>query len=441
MKVMQWFKGLSKKTKVISAVVVGVIVLGMGVGFGMVLSNGTAGEDNGFFHSHTWDEGEIIQAATCNRAGEILYECQTCGTKKEESLKKNSYDANAVYEMTKDSIGEITTYDKKGNEIALGTGFVYSKDGKIITNYHVIEDAYSIKITIQEKTYTVQHILAYNKNKDIAILGISATNLKRVSLCKLTHDVGTAVYAIGSSKGLTDTFSRGIITYADREIDGVSYVQHDAAISSGNSGGPLINEYGEVIGINTMTMKDSQNLNFAISVNELDDLKYETKLTVAQFYEKECDVFMRIKNYAMQYGKYDYTGNDYTVTLGYDYSTDYSSKYTRKLVYDVADEEIILYLWIDSDYLLGVFIDEIDSIYTWIMMDTDNDYYMGGNLYASTYTQYSTLSYTMTNIYYSFTKTSFRELSESMLDLLLLYFDEDFEDIHVTLDDIGFTRF
>lgn len=66
-----------------------------------------------------------------------------------------------------------------------------------------------------------------------------------------------------------------------------------------------------------MTMKDSQNLNFAISVKELSNLVYGTPLTVAEFYEKECDVFTKVKNYIIQNGTYDYSDNDYTLTIGY----------------------------------------------------------------------------------------------------------------------------
>ena len=92
--------------------------------------------------------------------------------------------ANEVFELAKNSVGEITTYDKSGAELALGTGFVYSSDGKIVTNYHVIEDAYSAKIAIGGSTYTVQHVLAYDKNIDLAVLKISATGLTTLNVCK-----------------------------------------------------------------------------------------------------------------------------------------------------------------------------------------------------------------------------------------------------------------
>ena len=85
---------------------------------------------------------------------------------------------------------------------------------------------------------------------------------------------GDTIYAFGSPIGFTSTLSQGIISSADREVDGRLCVQHDASITHGNSGSPLINEFGEVIGVNTFTYEDSQNLNFAVAISELDNLYF-----------------------------------------------------------------------------------------------------------------------------------------------------------------------
>lgn len=353
------------------------------------------------------------------------------------------YSADKIYNLSKDSIGEIVTYKKNGAELALGTGFVYSADGKIITNYHVIENAYTATITISNSTYVVQSILAYDKGIDIAVLQINANNLTPLTISNKTQTTGKTVYTFGSSMGLTNTFSRGIITYADREIDGVHYVQHDAAISSGNSGGPLINEYGEVIGINTMTMLDSQNLNFAISVNELSNLTYETTLSFTQFYEKECDVFSILKDFILQEGTYDYNYNDYTLHLGSTLSSNYTSIYNRYAEYDPEYNEITLVLFDDSssfDCVSSIYIDKIDGIYEWAYLD-DFDNYMTGTLYASTFSTNSLLGYSYQNMYDYSLIYSVRELASSMISLLLTFFDTDFYSIGVTASDLGFVYF
>ena len=389
--------------------------------------------------NHNYKE-EIITAPTCSQSGLKKFTCSNCGDNYTNTFSMPELTASKVFEDSKNSVGEIITYNKNGSEIALGTGFSYSADGKIITNYHVIEDAYSAKITINGANYAIQSVLAYDKDIDLAVLKINATGLTVLNICKDNHSVGKAVYAFGSSKGLTATFSQGIITHADRELDGVHYVQHDAAISSGNSGGPLINQYGEIIGINTMTIRDSQNLNFAISVNELDNLTYGTPLTVAQFYEMECDVFTKVKNYVIQNGSYDSSDNDYSLTLGYTYSSDYSSKYTRMISYDVADDELCLMFFIDADNLVSIYIDEIDGVYDWSYIDT-YDYYMSGTLYATTFTSNHLLGYSYNNISSSSMRTTIRELASSMASLLITYTNTDLAEIGVTAADLGFINY
>ena len=203
------------------------------------------------------------------------------------TVSPHKYTATEIYNQSIKYVGEITTYDKNGKEYALGTGFVISSDGNIVTNYHVIEGAYSADITVNNIKYTISSILAYDANIDLAVLKINANGLTAATICKQPVSVGSTVYAIGSSRGMTNTFSQGIITYADRIFDGVSHIQHDASITHGNSGGPLINDYGEVIGINTWGISDSQNLNFAVSADELDNLVYGSPTTLFNLFQEQ----------------------------------------------------------------------------------------------------------------------------------------------------------
>ena len=401
-----------------------------------------AQKESGNKINHKYNE-TIITEATCSKEGAKKYTCVNCGESYNSSFSLPELAASEVYEKAINSVGEILTYDKKGNGVALGTGFVYSTDGKIITNYHVIEDAYSATITINGAKYTIQSVLAYDQNIDLVVLKINATGLKVSAICKGNHAVGKKVYAFGSSRGLTATFSQGIITYADRELDGVHYVQHDAAISGGNSGGPLINEFGEIIGINKGTYKDSQNLNFAISVRELDNLKYGTPLTVAQFYEKECDVFTKLKNYAKASGSYDSDDKNYDLVLGSEYSSNYSYKFVRELLYYVDDDYIMLTLFsIGSNYTsaLAIQIKEINGTYYWLFTDTGN-YQMAGTLYASTYTSNTLLGYSYTNVSSSSLIKSTRNFASTMCAYLVSYIDDDFAEIGVTAADLGFVNF
>ena len=254
---------------------------------------------------HKYNSGVIVSTATCSKSGTKKYTCTVsgCSYSYTETYNLPTYTATEISNQAIKYVGEITTYDRNGYALATGTGFVMSSDGKIITNYHVIEDAYSAKIIINNVSYTISSVLAYDANIDLAILKINATGLTAAKICKQPAKVGETVYAIGSSRGLTNTFSQGIVTYADRVVDGVSHVQHDASITHGNSGGPLINVYGEVIGINTWGIAESQNLNFAVASDELDNLVYlSTPITLAQLYQQNNSAFKTLVDFILANG-------------------------------------------------------------------------------------------------------------------------------------------
>ena len=388
---------------------------------------------------HNCTNISILSEATCIQSGLKQFSCVNCSYSYTESFELPSYTATEINNQALKYVGEITTYDKNGTPISMATGFVYSSDGKIITNYHVIDGAYYANIVIDGTTYQIQQVLAYDSKIDLAVLKVNGTFSNYANICKNAIAVGSRIYAIGSSRGLTNTFSQGIVTYYNRIVDGVSHIQHDASITNGNSGGPLINEYGEVVGINTWLLTDSQNLNFAVFTTELDNLTYGSPLSLEEFYLKECNVFERLKDYIIDNGTYSSSGNYYYLTLGITYSNDYSSKYTRKAYYYVADNDITLDLLInDGEYWTYFTIDEnVDGSYYWKYFD-DNDYAMSGTLYASTYDSDTLLGYSSNNIYSSSMRQSIRELASVMISILCLHIDDDFATINVTAEDLGF---
>ena len=390
---------------------------------------------------HSYDDGKIVEEATCIQTGTKRYTCTNidCTYFYEESYVLPSYTPTELYNQSLEYVGEIITYDKNGSELSLATGFVVSSNGRVVTNYHVIDGAYSAKITINGTKYNITKVLAYDSKIDLAVLQINGSNLPYANVCKKTVEVGSTVYAIGSSRGMTNTYSQGIITYADREVDGVSHVQHDASITNGNSGGPLINIYGEVIGINTWTMTNSQNLNFAVFVDELDNLIYGQALTMAEFYKKECDVYSKMVDYICQYGTYSSSSNCYVLTLGTTYSSDYSDKYTRRAYYYLDSGNITLdYVINNGEYWAYFIIDNnVDGSYRWYYFD-DNDYEMNGTLYASTFDSNTLLGYSYNNIYSSSLRSSVRELASVMVSNLCSRIDYDFSSIGVTAEDLGF---
>ncbi len=297
---------------------------------------------------HSCDRVDIVENATCVKKGTKKYSCTrlNCSYSYTEAYELAEYTPTEIYNQALMYVGEIHTYDRLGSPLAQGTGFVYSSDGQIITNYHVIEEAYSAQFILNGVTYSIQSVLAYDASLDLAVLKINATGLVSASVCMLTPNAGETVYAIGSPRGMTSTITQGIVTYANRVVDGVTCVQHDASITNGNSGGPLINKFGEVIGINTWLIKDSQNLNFAVFAGELFKLKYSSPLTMAEFYEKEfADHYeenrQKLVDYLILNGEYNATYHWYEVKTIVE-ETDYISFYS--LTYFMETGNVALYL-------------------------------------------------------------------------------------------------
>jgi S1-C subfamily serine protease len=157
-----------------------------------------------------------------------------------------------------------------------GSGFVFDKEGHILTNYHVIADARQVEVTLHNRKKYKATIVGTDKSHDLAIVQIKAADLQPMILGDSTNlQVGQKVYAIGNPFGLAGTLTRGIVSSIRQvqEPDGLvieEAIQTDAAINPGNSGGPLLNWHGEVIGINTMiasSVGQSAGIGFAIPIN------------------------------------------------------------------------------------------------------------------------------------------------------------------------------
>ena len=167
-----------------------------------------------------------------------------------------------------------------GKAYASGSGFFISSSGVAVTNYHVIKDAASAKImTTDGKTYDVTGVYDYSVNNDLALLQINGANFPYLEPGDASKVVnGQKIYAIGSPKGLDNTITEGIVSNKSRLINGVSYIQISAPISQGSSGGALIDTSGKVIGVTAAGVQDAQNINFAIPISLIKDLK-QTSIT------------------------------------------------------------------------------------------------------------------------------------------------------------------
>jgi S1-C subfamily serine protease len=138
-----------------------------------------------------------------------------------------------------------------------GSGFIISNDGYIITNYHVVSNSSDLKVILNDKTEYKAEIIQKTKIYDLALLKIDAINLIPFNISPSKEvQIASEIYAVGtpSAEDLSQTVSKGIIS-GIRNINDSKLIQTDASINSGNSGGPLINKNGEVIGVVSAKLK------------------------------------------------------------------------------------------------------------------------------------------------------------------------------------------
>jgi len=167
----------------------------------------------------------------------------------------------------------------------LGSGFIISPDGIILTNAHVVRDASEVVVKLTDRREFRAKVLGSDPQSDVAVLKIDAKNLPVVPLAKNNDlKVGEWVLAIGSPYGLDNTVTAGVVSAKGRSLpDGnVPFIQTDVAVNPGNSGGPLFNTRGEVVGINSQIYSQTggyQGLSFAIPIDVANKIKNQIVAT------------------------------------------------------------------------------------------------------------------------------------------------------------------
>ena len=204
------------------------------------------------------------------------------------SLAEDEQNTIGLFETTSASVVYITSIELRRSLFSLnvyeipqgtGSGFIWDRDGRIVTNYHVIEDANRVEVTLADHSTWKGTVVGVSPDKDLAVLQISAPSdrLQPIMIGESENlRVGQKVFAIGNPFGLDQTMTTGIVSALGREINSVSgrtiqgVIQTDAAINPGNSGGPLLDSAGRLIGINTAIYSPSgasAGIGFAVPVN------------------------------------------------------------------------------------------------------------------------------------------------------------------------------
>ncbi len=205
------------------------------------------------------------QRAFSNVSKKVTPSVVNISTVSRKKIVQPFFEANPFFE---DFFGAPQTRRDK----SLGSGFLISKDGYIVTNDHVVRDAESIQVKLSnDKVYDAK-VIGGDQKTDIAVIKINAADLPAAVLGDSDKlEVGQWAIAIGNPFGLDRTMTVGVISATGRSNMGIetyeNFIQTDASINPGNSGGPLLNVYGEVIGINTAIVAAGQGIGFAIPVN------------------------------------------------------------------------------------------------------------------------------------------------------------------------------
>ena len=208
----------------------------------------------------TWPTGQDVKLDVLREHGEALT-------------------APGVYRLVNPSVVRVMV--QVGGKASLGTGVIFTEDGYILTNYHVVEGGSDCYIALDTGAGYQARYVAGDPVNDLAVLKVDARGLPAAEFGNSDDlEVGDTVYAIGNPLGyeLWGTMTDGIVSAVDREIrvDGraMTLIQTNAALNSGNSGGPLINAYGQVVGLNVIKMSSSyssiEGLGFAIPSATMD---------------------------------------------------------------------------------------------------------------------------------------------------------------------------
>ncbi len=176
------------------------------------------------------------------------------------------------------SVVTVVNYDVDGDISSIGSGFFISKNGVLVTNFHVLDGAYSASIrTVDGAQYPVAAVLAKSRLVDLikVRVDVAGSRTTPVVLSREQPGVADGVFVVGSPMGLEHTVSEGIISAVREMPAGGKVFQLTAPISQGSSGGPVLNQDGKVVGIVTFQVARGQNLNFAVSVDALEMLTDE----------------------------------------------------------------------------------------------------------------------------------------------------------------------
>jgi S1-C subfamily serine protease len=265
-------------------IIIGVLLLVIGAGGGIWYSNQSNANPLQNLSVHTsYDTVSSLPSPTDNGIKRKVDPVTTITDMETATVKLFEETAPSVCFINTSKLTQTSYWSRNVYETpsGSGSGFIWDKDGSIVTNYHVIKGANKITVTLSDMTNWEAEVLGAEPNKDLAVLKIKAPGRVLAPIKVGESDglrVGQSVFAIGNPFGLDQTLTTGIISALGREIKSITgvpihdVIQTDAAINPGNSGGPLLDSSGRLIGVNTMIYSPSgasAGIGFSIPVDEV----------------------------------------------------------------------------------------------------------------------------------------------------------------------------
>ncbi|MDR0446304.1 MAG: trypsin-like peptidase domain-containing protein [Oscillospiraceae bacterium] len=191
-----------------------------------------------------------------------------------------------IYSKCAPAVFYIEVFDGE-RLVKQGSGFFIGETGLAVTNSHVIAGAKRAEATLSTgEKYDITGLYGYDILADCALIQLEGESFPTLEIGDYEPKTGAEAYTIGNPIGLINSFSRGIVSTAHREIEDVQYIQIDAAISAGSSGGALLDAAGRVIGITSAAMTGGQSLNLAMPIGAILKIQNETAYPLGEFPEK-----------------------------------------------------------------------------------------------------------------------------------------------------------
>jgi S1-C subfamily serine protease len=227
------------------------------------IANARAMENLSQYFSTLIYDNNVLNQQAINELALVLTKQESSLSKEISLLKSSTGDFSGIVDEVIKGVVSV------GTDRSMGSGFIITEDGYVITNQHVISRARKIAILTYDKQIVPAKLVGFDVSRDIALLKVEG-NYHALELGdSATVQPGRKVIAIGNPLGLSFTVTQGIVSAIDREgPNGLEeYIQTDVSLNPGNSGGPLIDVSGEVIGVNNFKVGGAESLGFALEIN------------------------------------------------------------------------------------------------------------------------------------------------------------------------------